>query len=361
MALVKSERAYIRQSRALGEKNRMFWTIAVLASLAGLVVAGVLWMTSVPGRSHDGPLPALTPEQVQLVARLRGHVRQVASLPHNLAYPEHLECAALYIERALTGVGYDVRRQPFHAGAQEVRNLEVVIEPAASARDAKTLVIGAHYDSYFHAPGANDNGTGVAGVIELARLLADLRGRSAIRIRLVLFVNEEPPYFKSELMGSLVYARRLKQSGDPVIGMMSLETLGFYSDEERSQHYPPPVGLFYPTKGNFVAFVGLTSSRSFVRETVGSFRAVAAFPSVGGTAPGIIPGIDWSDHWSFEQVGIPALMVTDTALFRYPHYHKPADTPDKVDYERLARVVSGLEQVIRRWAWGTDLGHRLNV
>jgi Zn-dependent M28 family amino/carboxypeptidase len=132
--------------------------------------------------------------------------------------------------------------------------------------------------------------------------------------------------------------------------MFALETLGFYSDEERSQRYPPPLGLLYPTTGNFVAFVGLTSSRSFVRETVKSFRALAPFPSVGGTAPAFIPGIDWSDHWAFEQVGFPALMITDTAPFRYPHYHSRSDTPDKVDYERLARVMSGLERVVREWA-----------
>ena len=214
------------------------------------------------------------------------------------------------------------------------------------------FVVGAHYDSYFHAPGANDNATGTVGVIELARLLADLRAASSLRIRLVLFVNEEPPYFKSELMGSLVYARRLKHSNEPVLGMFSLETLGFYSDEEHSQRYPPPLGLLYPTTGNFVAFVGLTSSRALVRKAVGTFRAVAHFPSVGGTAPGVVPGIDWSDHWSFEKVGIPSLMVTDTALFRYPHYHTSADSPDKVDYERLARVITGLERLIRSWANG---------
>jgi Zn-dependent M28 family amino/carboxypeptidase len=244
-------------------------------------------------------------------------------------------------------MGYQIHRQPFQADGQEVRNIEVVIEPAAAVAATKTLVVGAHYDSYFHAPGANDNGTGVAGVLELARLLSDLRGRSALSIRLVLFVNEEPPYFKTEYMGSLVYARRLKGSGDAVLGMFALETLGFYSDVEHSQRYPPPLGLLYPTTGNFVAFVGLISSRAFLRETVASFRALAAFPSVGGTAPGFIPGIDWSDHWSFEQVGIPALMITDTAPFRYPHYHTAADSPDKVDYDRLARVISGLEQVIR--------------
>jgi Zn-dependent M28 family amino/carboxypeptidase len=308
-------------------------------------------MTRVPGRSHVGPLPPLTSDQTQLAKRLQEHVRAIASAPHNVMHPDKLEAAALYIERALASMDYEVGRQSFRADGQEVRNLEVVIDPAPStAAEAKTLVVGAHYDSYLHAPGANDNGTGVAGVIELARLLGNLRGRSSLRIRLVLFVNEEPPYFKTELMGSLVYARRLKESGEPVLGMFSLETLGFYSDQAHSQRYPPPLGLLYPTTGNFVAFVGLTSSRPFVRRAVGSFRALVAFPSVGGTAPGIIPGIDWSDHWAFEMVGIPALMITDTAPFRYPHYHSAADTPDKVDYDKLARVVSGLERVITEWA-----------
>ena len=304
-------------------------------------------MTAVPGKSHEGPL---TPEQMQLAMRLREHVRAVASSPHNTAFPAELERSALYIERVLAGIGYEIHRQSFRADRHEVRNIEAVVEATRADSQAATLVVGAHYDSYFHAPGANDNGTGVAGVLELARFLADLKGRSSLRIRFVLFVNEEPPFFKSQLMGSLIYAKRLKQSGERVFGMFALETMGFYSDEENSQRYPPPLGLLYPTTGNFVAFVGLTSSRAFVRRTVGAFRAVAPFPSVGGTAPGIIPGIDWSDHWSFEQVGIPAVMITDTALFRYPHYHTPADTPDKVDYESLARVVSGLELVIRGWS-----------
>ena len=332
----------------------MLWMLGAFGLLlVALPVAGVLWMTAVPGRSHAGALLPLTPEQVELAGRLQDHVRAIASRPHNLGHPEELERAAAHIEAALEGMGHAVRRQPFSAAGREVRNLEAVVEPAASAAaGAKTLVVGAHYDSYGHAPGANDNGTGVAAVLELARLLADLRGNGSLRIRFALFVNEEPPFFKTESMGSLVYARRLKASGEPVLGMLSLETIGFYSDAEDSQRYPWPLGLLYPRRGDFVAFVGLVSSRAFVRRTVASFRALAPFPSQGGTAPGFIPGIDWSDHWSFERVGIPALMVTDTALFRYPHYHSPADTPDKVDYERLARVVSGLERVVRAWARG---------
>ena len=283
--------------RSAGGKP-VLWLLGTLTLLVILLVAGVLWMTSVPGRSHAGLLPPLTPEQVQLAARLRHHVRAVASRPHNVGHPHELKRAALYIETTLASMGYEIRRQPFRANGLEVCNIEVAVEPTASAKDAGTLVVGAHYDSYLHAPGANDNGTGTAAVIELARLLADLRGEAPVRIRLVLFVNEEPPYFKTELMGSLVYARRLKGSGEPVLGMFSLETLGFYSDKEHSQRYPPPLGFLYPSKGNFVAFVGLTSSRAFVRRMVGAFRASIPFPSIGGTAPGFIPGIDWSDHTS---------------------------------------------------------------
>ena len=306
-------------------------------------------MTAVPGRSHPGPLPPLTAEEAALAAALERDVRTIAAEPHNVAHPEALERAARHIEASLAAAGYAPAAQPFTAAGQTVRNIEAVVEPAPG-RAAPTLVVGAHYDSWGIAPGANDNGTGTAAVLALARRLAGLRGKTNMRIRLVLFVNEEPPFFKTESMGSLVYARRLAASGEPVLGMISLETLGFYTDRPRSQHYPPPLGLLYPTTGDFVAFVGLTSSRAFVRRTVKDFRALTPFPSVGGTAPGFVQGIDWSDHWSFEQVGIPALMLTDTAPFRYPHYHSPDDTPDKVDYQRLARVTAGLERMVRTWA-----------
>jgi len=170
-----------------------------------------------------------------------------------------------------------------------------------------------------------------------------------MRIRLALFVNEEPPYFQNPGMGSLVYAQHLVASGEKVAAMFSLETLGYYSNQRGSQRYPAPLNLLYPDTGNFVAFVGMTGSRPLVRKSVALFRAHARFPSQGGSAPGWVSGIDWSDHWSFAQVGVPAVMVTDTAPFRYDYYHTPQDTPDRVDYARLARVVSGLAAMIRDW------------
>jgi Zn-dependent M28 family amino/carboxypeptidase len=319
---------------------------AVLLVLVGLPVGVLLWMTAVPGRSWAGPLPPLGPGEARLAGRLHADVAAIGSEPHNASHAEALERSAAYIERRLAGLGYAVRRQSFAVGGTSVRNIEAMVEPA---RSAPSLVVGAHYDSAGGAPGANDNATGVAALLEIARALRPLDGRARLRVRLVFFVNEEPPFFKTPLMGSLVYAKALKRRGEPVAGMIALETLGFYSDAAGSQHYPPLLAAFYPDRGNFVAFVGTTGARGWVRRTVRDFRAVARVPSEGGTAPALLQGIDWSDHWAFGQAGVPALMVTDTAPFRYPYYHSPADTPDRVDYSRLARVAAALDRMVLRW------------
>lgn len=327
----------------LSEHRARLIALAPVAALFAAPVLALLWVTAVPGKSFAGPLPPLTAREADLALRLRGHVEAIARAPHNPGHPEALEAAARHIEAALAASGYAIERQPFDGGT--VRNIAATLQSA----DAKseTLVIGAHYDSAFDTPGANDNASGTAAVLELARLLADQRGKAPLRIRFVLFANEEPPFFKTDRMGSPVYAEQLRASGERVRGIWSLETLGYYSDQPGSQHYPFPLSMLYPDTGNFVAFVGTTGSRGFVRRTVGAFRSAAAFPSVGGTAPGFVQGIDWSDHWAFEQAGFPALMVTDTAPFRYRHYHSKEDTPNKADYPRLARVVAGLEAVLR--------------
>jgi Peptidase family M28 len=318
----------------------------LLATLT-LMSAGLYWYTLVmPGRSHSGPLPALSQDERAMAATMRGYVEAVASRPHNTSFPAELEVTARQIEATLQSFGYTPTAQKFTASGIEVRNIEVVLEPSLGAgKDITTLVVGAHYDSAGDAPGANDNGSGVAALLILARELRRMP-RQNTRLRLVFFVNEEPPHFKTPTMGSLVYARALAATGERVRGMISLETLGSYSDQKGSQAYPPPLGYLLPDTGNFVAVVGDMSARSLAADVTHRFRDGTAFPSIGGVAPESLPGITWSDHWSFGEVKIAAVMITDTAVFRYPHYHLTTDTPDKLDYERLARVTAGLVQVV---------------
>jgi len=318
--------------------------------LALVLAAGygaLRYMISVPGESYSGELPPLTDQELALAARLKTHIAAIAGREHNFAHHDELEKVARYIETTLESYGYVVHRQNFAVDDKTVRNIDVIIEPRTGVPAPEVLVVGAHYDSAPTTPGANDNATGAAAVIELARLLGDLKGSTKRRIRFALFVNEEPPYFQTPDMGSLRYAQALAAQNERVVAMYSLETLGYYSDKPGSQQYPGPFGMMFPDRANFIAFVGMLGSRPLVRETVRSFRSHTAFPTIGGAAPASLEGIGWSDHWAFAEQGFPAVMITDTALFRYPHYHRPTDTPDKVDVEKLARVVKGIERVIR--------------
>ena len=211
----------------------------------------------------------------------------------------------------------------------------------------------AHYDSAPGTPGANDNGSAVASLLTLARRFA---GQPQPRtLRFVFFVNEEPPFFQTAAMGSWVYAKECRRRHDRIVGMWSLETMGYYSDAKGSQHYPFPFSLFYPDTGNFIGFVANSQSGELLKRTIGGFRKHAQFPSEGVAAPDVVPGLGWSDHWSFWQEGYPAVMITDTALFRYPHYHEATDTPDRLDYDRLGRVVDGLTAVVRDLAADPEL------
>lgn len=300
--------------------------------------------TSMPGKSYEGALPELNEAQQTTAKRLQADVTKLAKdigERNVYEYRAYMK-AANYIEEQLKDAGYKVSRQTVHARGRDCFNLEASI-PGAK-REEEIIVVGAHYDSVPDCPAANDNGSGVAATLELARLFADKKFDRTLRF--VLFANEEQPFFHSESMGSLVYARRCKAREEKIVGMLSLETMGYFSDKEGSQNYPAPLNLIYPSVGNFIGFVGNTDSAKLVKQTVGTFRKHAKFPSEGAALPGIIDGVGWSDHWSFWQVGYPAVMVTDTAPFRYPHYHLKSDTPDKLNYERMALVVSGLEQVV---------------
>ena len=260
----------------------------------------------------------------------------------NVFHHDRLVMAADYIRATLAGAGYEVRLQPYEVAGKICENIEA--EVRGKNRPDDIIVIGAHYDSVQGSPGANDNASGVAATLALARAFAE--ATPARTLRFVSFANEEPPLFQTEHMGSRVYAMRSRERGENIVLMLSLETIGYYSDEPGSQHLLFPLNLIYPSTGNFIAFVSNVENGSLVRQLVGSFRQQARFPSEGGALWDLIPGVGWSDHWAFWKEGYPAVMVTDTAPFRYPAYHSPADRPELVQYERMARVVSGLQAVI---------------
>ncbi len=323
--------------------------LALVVAVALIVLWAVWYITDMPGERHRGPLPPLGADERDLALKLRAHVGAIAGEEHNVRHPEALQRSARYIEATLDGLGYAVARQEFEADGVKVRNIEAALK-GGGKEQPRIIVIGAHYDSAEGAVGANDNGSGAAALLELARALKSFRPADGLEIRLVFYVNEELPWFGTERMGSYLHASGLQRQGREVAAMLSLETIGWYSDSAGSQRYPFPFNLFYPDVGNFIGFVANPRSRGLVRQVVGSFRRHAQFPSEGGVGLESIAGVSWSDHWAYWKHGWPAVMVTDTAPFRYPHYHPPQDTPDKLDYGRLARVVKGLEGVVRELA-----------
>jgi hypothetical protein len=318
---------------------RRVWVLVVAIAM----VAGAAWwfMIRMPGKSSTAAVissvdPNLRAELMADVQKLAGDIGE-----RNEWHYTELKAAADHIERSFSAAGLRPRREGYEMRGHTFDNIEAEIR----GDTPQILLVGAHYDSVIGAPGANDNGSGVAALLALARRFAGKPARQTLRF--VAFVNEEPPYFQTPEMGSFVYAKRCQERGDQISAMISLETIGYFSEASGSQNYPlPGIGAFYPTTGNFIGFVGNVQSRALVRRVVALFRQHAKIPSQGAAFPSFVPGVAWSDHWSFWQHGYPAIMITDTAPFRYPHYHSATDTPDKLDYDRFALVVSGVEKVI---------------
>jgi len=322
---------------------------AAVASIPAVsaVMLAVL-VVRMPGESLAGELPALSAAESVLARELERDVRRLvpAAAERNHRNPEALEDAARYLDSVLTAAGYLMTSQPYRAGEYAFRNITATLPGLDTA--APALVIGAHYDAVEGAPGADDNASGTAALLALARALRD--SRLPRTIRFVAFASEEPPFFDSDRMGSRHWARAAQERGERIAAMISLETVGYFSDEAGSQRYPPPFNLVYPDRGNFVGFVGNMASRRLVHRAIAAFREQGKLPSEGVAAPALVPGIGWSDHASFWLTGVPAIMITDTAPFRNPHYHLRSDTPDRLDYGRMARLVTGLRPVIERLA-----------
>ena len=321
----------------------------LLASILPLLFLAIWFLTvRMPGPAFTGPLPPLTPEQEVLRTRLERHVRALASDIGVRSDDEYakVQRAAAYIEHELEVLGFRLVSQEFSANGRTYRNLEATL--AGTTLRHEVVVLGAHYDSAEEAPGADDNASGVAAVLELARLLA--KTPQARTVRFVLFPNEEPPWFATSDMGSRHYAAEARARNDQIVAMLSIESIGYYDTEAGTQRYPFPLNYAYPDVGDFIGFVSNLKSRGLLHRAISAFRAHTRFPTQGAAAPAWVPGVWWSDHWSFWKEGYPAIMISDTAPYRNPFYHTPQDTPDRLDYDRMARVVDGLAHVVRALA-----------
>lgn len=324
------------------KKRRALYGLIVVALIL-LLTSGLYTMIAMPGHSYQGNPPLLSAMQQKSKRELQQIVETLArkfgfrDVKHHTNLLAALEFAQAWFQK----LGYKIWKQTYRVDGKEIYNIEAT-HPSSTSKNI--LVLGAHIDSVYGSPGANDNASGVAILMMLAKRLQ--KRRFGVTLRFVVFVNEEPPYFRSSQMGSMFYARHCKNRKDRIIGMISLETLGYYTSKRHSQRYPFPLHFFYPTKGNFVAWVGDTSSRHFLKRCIKGFRKYAKFPSEGFAGLRLLPGVGWSDHWAFWRVGYPGVMLTDTAPYRYPHYHSAKDTPDKLDYTAMAHITTGLRDML---------------
>jgi hypothetical protein len=260
-----------------------------------------------------------------------------------------LEQAADYIQSHLGSLGYKVEEQIYRMQGRDYRNLIATLPGRNIPQEI--ILVGAHYDTVTGTPGADDNASGVAGLLELARLCKNME--LARTLRFVAFSLEEPPVFNSRYMGSRVYARQARLDKQNIVAMLCLESIGYYSHKENSQEFPLPImRFFYPNQGNFIAVVGNLSSWNLVNRVKDNLKESCQVPVETLISPSLVPGVDFSDHASFWKEGYPAVMITDSALYRNPYYHLPSDTIHTLDFDSLTAVVKGVFHTIRKLAGG---------
>lgn len=308
------------------------------------LTALVLGIGLLPIRGQDTGQDASQDTEEELAKRLELDVRYLSVTigARHFRKPEALAETVEWIDGRVKALGYEPSHQVFEVKTRSFTNVELLLK--GRGESGEVLVVGAHYDTCGMTPGADDNGSGVAVLLELARRFHDQKPDRGLR--LVFFANEEPPFFGTEDMGSRHYAKRCKAQELKIIGMLALETMGYYSDEEGSQMYPPGLSDRFPGKGNFISFVSDLPSRDLLKRSHALFIETVDFPIQQAALPASLTGVDWSDHASFWKEGYPALMVTDTALFRNHNYHSMKDLPETLSYDRLARVTLGLEGVV---------------
>ncbi len=270
---------------------------------------------------------------------LRNHVDALSKTNgyRNYKNLDALNEAASYIYNCFSLYADTVYYQYFDVKGTSYKNVICSFGPP----DAGIIVIGAHYDVAGNQQGADDNASGVAGLLELARMLKG--GKLNYRVEIVAFSLEEPPYFMTEYMGSYVHARSLYEKKADVYGMVCFDLIGYFSDEKRSQKYPVPLlSLFYGRKGNYITLVNKFGKGSFARRFTRKFRHVAEVRTKKFSGPKFVSGVDFSDHLNYWNLGYSATFVTNTAFYRNKNYHTAGDVPETLDYKRMAKVIDAV-------------------
>jgi hypothetical protein len=334
-------------------KSIQFAAIVAIASLVGalglaLLLSSCTSVLTAPTKVRYEP-GAAKPVGID-AARLRVHVEKLASSPRarSIFNPEQLAAAGSYIADQLRAVGltpefmeYEVKGEK--SGPVKVNNIRILLGPAGTPR----IVVGAHYDAFEETPGADDNASAVAGLLELARVLAERKPQLACQLELVAFTLEEPPFFRTQAMGSAIHARYLVEKRIKVRAMICLEMIGCFTDEPGSQQMPMGwLRKYYPKEGNFILVVGALGGKKLTRTVKEAMIRASDLPVLSISAPKAIEGIDFSDHLNYWKHGFDAVMLTDTAFYRNPRYHTKDDTPDTLDYVRMAKVVEGLYSAV---------------
>lgn len=331
-------------------RKMIFYAFIILLILAAVLVWPVLkvrWFA--PTVTHSPTGSGLQGDE----ARLYEHVRHLSVRIGSRSFYEYgnMEEAKKYIRSTLEGMGYRPEMQDYLYDGKTFSNIIVTI--GGTRKPWGTVIIGAHYDTVPGTPGADDNASAVAVLLEMCRSLKkDAPSRT---LKLIFFVLEEPPHYNTKVMGSAVYARAAKARGEDIHIMLSLEMVGYFSDKEGGQSFPLPLmGLIFPTTPNFLAVVGDWGSRGLVKKIKSSVEKSSGIPVETLSTSPYVPGVALSDHNSFWKEGYPAAMVTDTAFYRNPNYHSSRDTIDTLNFQKMTGVLRGLVQAARDLA-GADL------
>jgi len=328
-------------------KRRALEVLVALAATLAVITFGAWILLARPvfgSIKPSAPLPAVSADN------LRRHVGVVVGHhPRNYANIENLDAVAGYVTDEMRSNGARISFQNYTSDGLSYRNVVGMFGPDTGGR----VVVGAHYDGAYDTPGADDNASGVAGLLELARMFGE--NPPPFPVELVAWTLEEPPYFATPEMGSAVHAKIRAEEGADIRLVIALETIGVFKEADGSQDYPTPLlRLYYPSRGDFIAVVGITSQGGTVARIKKLMRGATDLPVYAIAAPTFIPGIDFSDHRNYWGYGYDAVMVTDTAFYRNKNYHSPDDTPEKLDYGRMAKVVEGVYATVLAYAPGAS-------